>query len=320
MAEYIYGNPNKTHSWENVASIFAAHDSLHSAQTSSLPLVQFWKPSGKLLNNKALKLLGQCFGTEGLEEEFGNAELFFEYPVPVGKGRGKASMTDLMIITDKHAIAVEAKWTECKEPYEPTIKDWLDENQETKDNRENVLNSWIEYINRYFEKQDSSIGEIDADKIADTAIPYQLLHRIASACASACPMADKTEGKEERTKVAAVIYQLFYSDESLQNSAGGKNSTLEVAKGFAEKYLQKGYDTLFKDINHPVPIQFCIIMTKVAKGDNYDTAMQKCKMGQKPQDLNKLFLEMQKNGGIYKFPEDSKPFPKRRENHEACSQ
>ena len=115
MGTYIYGAPEHLGSWNHVASIFAAHDSVHSEETSSLPLVQFWQPEGERQKPKeaARTLLTQC----GLApDDFCDAKFCFEYPVPVGKGRGKASMTDLMIITGRHAIAVEAKWTECKDP------------------------------------------------------------------------------------------------------------------------------------------------------------------------------------------------------------
>ena len=45
MSSYNYGNPEKANTWEYAASIFAAHESVNSEKTSSLPLVQFWKPN-----------------------------------------------------------------------------------------------------------------------------------------------------------------------------------------------------------------------------------------------------------------------------------
>ena len=93
---FHYGNPEDTGSWEQAASVFAAHDSVKSERTSSLPLVQFWKPQGKgkKLNSWAKELLKKCMITPSDVEK-----LMFEYPVPVNKDfkcQGKASMTDLM--------------------------------------------------------------------------------------------------------------------------------------------------------------------------------------------------------------------------------
>jgi len=294
--EYIYGNPN-AHPWKNVASIFAAHDSLNSAQTSSLPLVQFWRASGKnfegkQLNSDAQKLLKKCLGENGTDK---GAQLCFEYAVPVHKnsGRGKASMTDLMILTKKRAIAVEAKWKECKEDYQ-TIKDWLgaaSKEGDSNENRRKVLNGWINYINEYIgeEKLNTIVVDNGDDKtIPDhyKSIPYQLLHRIASACAEA----------KKKNKKATVIYQLFYSDETSFKDAGWEVVTKGDVKKFAKK-LRTGFVTLFKGFREPEPIQFSIMITKVSKGEGFDDAIEKCK---KSDDLNELFLEMQ-HRDIYSF-------------------
>lgn len=288
--EYIYGNPDKTQLWEDVASIFAAHDSLKSLQTSSLPLVQFWKPNGEFPSGNARKVLELCFETVNLENEFRNAELCFEYPVPVHKdceGKGKASMTDLMIITDHHAIALEAKWKECGKAY-PSISKWETPNGGTNDNRTKVRDGWLQYINTYL--KDRGFAEISPKKEDYKIIPYQMLHRIASACAVA----------KEKGKKAVVIYQLFYSSDSDEKNNtmdnGWVNVTLAKVNTFATK-LQEGFTTLFKDLKKPVPIEFCIMKTKVTKGEGFDTAMAKCK---KSGDLNELFLEMQ-HRDIYSF-------------------
>jgi hypothetical protein len=306
--KYIYGNPNKAHSWKNVASIFAAHDSLNSAQTSSLPLVQFWCPSrknyeGEKKGNDAIDLLKRCFEESYNGKEFQRAQLCFEYSVPVykGSGLGKASMTDLMIMTAEKAIAVEAKWKECDERY-PTIDDWFKERLgegAKQTNLDGVLEGWIQYINDYLEKKGFGKKAVTVNDGDYSTIPYQLLHRIASACAVAAE------------KEAAVIYQLFYSsdsDENITKDNDWVNITCEKVNHFATK-LQKGYEALFKNIERPVPIQFCIMGTKVVKGESFDDAVQKCKMCQKPYDWNELFLEMQQGKEIYKFPIESKRFP-----------
>ncbi len=296
--EYIYGNPDTTHSWKNVASIFAAHDSLNSVQTSSLPLVQFWRASGKnfegkQLNQDAKDLLKNCLGENGTDK---GAQLCFEYPVPVHpdcEGRGKASMTDLMIMTGKRAIAVEAKWKECEEDYQ-TMKDWLGATSKEDDSNENhikVLNGWIKYINEYIGEEKLNEIAIDngGDKIIPDhyeSIPYQLLHRVASACAVA----------KKKGTTAAVIYQLFYNDENSSEDEGWVVVKKRDVEEFANK-LRTGFETLFKGFREPEPIQFSIMITKVSKGKDFDAAIEKCK---KSDDLNELFLEMQ-HRDIYSF-------------------
>ena len=277
--EYIYGNPDKAQLWEDVASIFAAHDSLKSVQTSSLPLVQFWKPNGEFPSGNARKVLELCFETVNLENEFRNAELCFEYPVPVHKdckGKGKASMTDLMIITDHHAIALEAKWKECGKAY-PSISKWETPNGGTNDNRKQVRDGWLQYINTYL--KDRGFAEISPKEEDYKIIPYQMLHRIASACAVA----------NERKTDAIVIYQLFYNE----NNGDLKEITEKKVQTFANK-LNEGYAKLF---GKEKPIQFRIMKTKVTKGKDFDTAIAKCK---NCGDLSELFLEMQ-HREIYSF-------------------
>ena len=58
----------------------------------------------------AVRFLSEAVGNE----EPHDAELTFEYQVPVQGGKGTASHTDLMIITQNTGIAVEAKQTEPK--------------------------------------------------------------------------------------------------------------------------------------------------------------------------------------------------------------
>ena len=76
----------------------------------------------------------------GLPLNLGEPKFCFEYPVPVNGGKGKASMTDLMILADNYAIAIEAKWTECKHKYE-VIGDW--ENSGDAVNHKKVLKDLI---------------------------------------------------------------------------------------------------------------------------------------------------------------------------------
>jgi len=93
----------------------------------------------------------------------------FEYKVPVRKGEGNSSYTDLMIITENSSIAIEAKSTEPK--YE-TIEKWLGNS----DNKKLVLDWWLQLI-------ELKTGvKVEQQKIKD--LPYQLIHRTASACYS----------------------------------------------------------------------------------------------------------------------------------------
>lgn len=269
MGSYIYGAPENLGSWNHVASIFAAHDSVFSDETSSLPLVKFWQPKedGEKLTEEAKTLLQQC---ELNPDDFSDAKFCFEYPVPVGKGRGKASMTDLMIITDKHAIAVEAKWTERKDAYQ-TIDAWL-ESADKENNRYDVLDGWIDYINKYL-----GVEEIQRDNTIGKKILYQMLHRIASACQVATSLQPNAQ--------AVVVYQLFYNAET----TGNKVDFIDC--------LKRGYKELFGD-GKAVPLR--IIETEVEK-DIPEKIKRQCKTDQGKYDWNELFRLMQTNR-IYKFP------------------
>jgi hypothetical protein len=98
------------------------------------------------------------------------AQMYFEYPVNQYTGKGKASFTDLMIIDSSKSIAIEAKNTESK--YE-TVKKWLGNSV----NKRNVLIGWLGLINS---KLTLSITSEDISEV-----PYQMIHRLASACSVA---------------------------------------------------------------------------------------------------------------------------------------
>lgn len=180
MCVYHYGSPKSENSYRNAMSILSAHGSLHSIKTSSLPLAQFWGPKGlatRLARIKFLKIAGAKDG-----------EKYFEYPTPVLRGKGKASMTDLMILTEAYRIAVEAKYTEYEDGDYQAISSW---NAENAGNKWAVVDGWLQYMG------------LRRSEIADIGkVPYQLLHRIASAYA------------ERSGQKAAVVYQLFYDFET----------------------------------------------------------------------------------------------------------
>lgn len=183
---FYYGKPND-HSWRSIAEQFAHSGSFHTEKTSSLPLLQFWRDE---VNVESLKKA--C--PESINAILNsNPRLCFEYPVPAQNGKGKSSMTDLMILGDKGVVAVEAKYTECCKAYAPNISTWLKEDT----NRQKVLCGWLQYIEDFGAITDCD--KIKNDNKAQKQIPYQLLHRVASACAAA-----KSKNK------AYVLYHLFY--------------------------------------------------------------------------------------------------------------
>jgi len=186
MENYLYGRPENTGSYDALMSILSAHESLKSYQTSSLPLAQFWYPD-KGLDRRVSALF------EGLPVDWSSACKCFAYAtsLPDGDfGQGKASMTDLMVLDrGKFRIAVEAKYTEYKRrKYDESIAEWQRQNPK---NRKKVLHGWKQYLN-------GRVGDIPGDT------PYQLVHRIASACACV--------GDEK----PVVVYHLFW-DEALKN-------------------------------------------------------------------------------------------------------
>jgi hypothetical protein len=137
-----------------------------SPRRSTVPLLLYWKDYQKkfqeffkFLNIETPSHLTACF----------------EYKVPVQLGRGKASYTDLMLISDQIVIAIEGKYTEP--PYE-TVKKWL--GSPKSENKTKVLKGWIGLIEKALGK---SFNYQDFNDLA-----YQLVHRMASTC---YPNADK---------------------------------------------------------------------------------------------------------------------------------
>ncbi len=83
--------------------------------------------------------------------------------MPAQCGRSKAaSRTDLILISGDVCVAIEAKFTE---PRYETVTQWL-----TTDNRMKVLKGWLSLLSPDLKKND----------VYD--LPYQLVHRAASAC------------------------------------------------------------------------------------------------------------------------------------------
>lgn len=122
---------------------------------STIPLIALFK-SNQILD---LGLINPKFISE--------LKYRFEHPTPVIRGVGQPSYTDLMIEYTNGSIAIEAKRTE--RPYVKVGK-WLNNSL----NRQKVLEGWVVIINNH-------LGlKIDISEIND--LPYQLIHRVASAC------------------------------------------------------------------------------------------------------------------------------------------
>lgn len=139
--------------------------------------MDFWRsPASRLCE------FGNLIG-QPLEE---SAALHFEYAVPVQSGRGKASFTDLMILTGNTAVAVEAKYTE---PEYQNVGKWL--GGESVGNRADVLKGWLDLIN--------ATTEASLTPESVSVLPYQVIHTSASAC-------------YPRKAHAALVYLVFHAD------------------------------------------------------------------------------------------------------------
>lgn len=150
-------------------------DAVASPRRSTVPLIAYWR------RRDALEALWASLGVSAPAE----VDLRFEHSTPVRKGTGKPSYTDLMIVTDAVAVAIEAKFTE---PRYETVRDWLGPTPSR--NRHAVLNGWLSYIN------DATGGQCTGDSVKD--VPYQVVHRTAAVCAMEKPH-------------RIVLYQVFKS-------------------------------------------------------------------------------------------------------------
>jgi hypothetical protein len=133
---------------------------LASPSRSTVPLLAYWRTLGDALADFATLLHVDLQAP---------VHLAFEYTVPVQRGRGTASQTDLMLLTKQQAIAIEAKYTE---PEYPTVESWL--GPQATDNRQTVLTGWLDLIGR------ATGVFLNAAEVR--ACTYQLIHRTASAC------------------------------------------------------------------------------------------------------------------------------------------
>lgn len=190
MYNYSFGFPSGDY---NILLKNMSQTSVHSGKTSSIPLAEFWHPRNESIQKTLLSFIGF--------KDFGTSEKIFEYATHAYKeGFSGAkvqysgpSMTDLMIIGKTQRITIEAKYTEYQkdaQPYSPSIGIWIEEHSRN-NNLKYILNSWRRYIGL---EEYSNLTDAANDK----NIPYQFLHRAASACFN-------PEGKEK-----ILLYQLFF--------------------------------------------------------------------------------------------------------------
>ena len=129
-----------------------------SPTRSTIPLLEYWR-SPEQRTRELTYALSLPF-PQGVR-------LDFEHRVYPQGGKGKASHTDLMVISPGFAIAIEAKWTE---PRCETVGSWRGDLT----NRRKVLRGWLDLLER------RGAGPILKRDVRD--LPYQMVHRAASAC------------------------------------------------------------------------------------------------------------------------------------------
>lgn len=147
----------KKHEFKSVDNIYDSYNAkeFRSPFRSTIPLLVMIK------NNQIPVELAKQYNCNE------KPRLILEYETPVAKGKGLPSCTDLMIEYQDSCIAIESKRTEGR--YE-SVSHWLDDSQ----NKKNVLTGWLSIINSHID------SAVNFDDILH--LPYQLIHRVASAC------------------------------------------------------------------------------------------------------------------------------------------
>ncbi len=183
----FYGDPqNGTCATEKLQEMSIDKDNciLNTFRTSTVPLMEYWNEKHHLALFKELESLPL-----GISKEKWNSMIkVFEFSVFPPKGKEKASVTDLMLSADDIQIAVEAQFTEMLDCQYQTVSQWLKEGSYA--NRLAVLDGWCDLLNPFLDTTISATSSFIEN------MPYQLLHRAASACM-------------DRPKQAVLWYQLF---------------------------------------------------------------------------------------------------------------
>ena len=130
-----------------------------SPTRSTIPLLEYWRSPKERIQELADKLSLPVPQRVRLD---------FEHIVNPPRGKGRASQTDLMLISPQFRVAIEAKWTE---PRYETVGSWL-RNQSS--NKKSVLQGWFDLL------EERGAGPLLPHHVRD--LPYQMVHRAASAC------------------------------------------------------------------------------------------------------------------------------------------
>lgn len=225
---YFFGEPDSSY---NSVLDKMAHTEVHTCETSSIPLADFWHPRNEGAISQLIDLLGLGLDLDKMQK-------CFEYPVFAerkGNQIGRPSMTDLMLINNQYRIAIEGKYTE--KLYD-TIAKWK-KNIKKNSNKPDVLASWYDYIKNYASFDENNISKIEHEVV------YQFLHRTASACHKC----------DESGQKPILIYQLFYNEKE-EKSKRRQEDVASSLKTFAEEYLR------FNE-----KIQFFIVLTPLINVD-----------------------------------------------------
>lgn len=183
----FYGNPqNGTLATEKLQEMSLDQENcvLDTFRTSTVPLLEYWNEKHHLALFKDLESLPLNLS----REKWQSMTKVFEFSVPPLEGQGKPSVTDLMLSSEEIQIAIEAEFTEMFDTDYQTVSQWLEEGSYA--NRLAILDGWCDLLNPYLDTTITANSSFIED------MPYQLLHRAASACMD----------KPER---AVLWYQLF---------------------------------------------------------------------------------------------------------------
>jgi hypothetical protein len=170
----IYYNKTPIDSVDSLLSNFKGK-ALRSPMRSTVPLLNMALHAESHLAS----VVGRC----GAEPE---SELRFEYEASSGSGSSRPSQTDLMVLGDSRAVAVEAKWTES--PYESVARRLLRRTKLRKEDptaealaldrehQEAEVRAWLAIL------QPLAFESLTTARMA--GIVYQMIHRAASAVAT----------------------------------------------------------------------------------------------------------------------------------------
>ena len=174
MIEKFYGRPENS-TFPDIIDQYSVGE-INSLRTSTLPLLNYWKDADR-------RLPGFLDGL-GIRTEV--RRICFEYPTRSYRSN-KSSMTDVMLFSDNWRLAIEGKFTEVANKQE-TVSKW---NSRRSENRSRVAAHWASMLRPF--------AEFGLSEDSISGIPYQFLHRTASAC-----FQNKTN--------ACVVYHVFYDD------------------------------------------------------------------------------------------------------------